>query len=371
MSDPMRAADRATLSREPPRRPPPAAREPWLDVARGVTILLVVLLHADLMLEEVGERSMPVHLLALSLYPLRMPLFFLVSGILAAGMLARPAGRVLRDRVLHYLWVWGLWTALGYGLVNAWAIPATGLENIGHMFDPRTDPLVHLRTSSNWAWFLYALALFFGLALLLRRLPAGLHMAIAVMLAIPGLFDWGDTRELRVLDRFYFYPYFVAGWLGAARIRGIVPRLGRWPLVAGLCLAWAGATVIAHEAGWLDGKPGRLVLSFLAVPAALSGAALLAARLPALARPFARLGTRTLAIYLLHPWVLLLLLQLDRPGPLPVAAWCGLAVAVGAGLPVLLHPLLERVPGLTRLPWRPAGRRDGALPAAAATASRS
>jgi uncharacterized membrane protein YcfT len=350
---------RGTVPRADPR-----PREAWLDVARGVTILLVVLMHADLMLEAVGERDMWLHLLALALVPLRMPLFFLVAGILAAGMLARPAGRVLTERVGYYLWVWAVWTALGYGVVNAVLAPALGLPNIGGLFEARTDPVTHLLSSNNWAWFLYALALFFAASLALRSLPPALVLAVALLLAVPGLLDWGDGVGVRVVDRFYFYPYFVLGWLGAARFRAVVPRLSGWGTCLALCGLWAVSTAVAHALGWLEEPQGRLLLSLVAVPAALSASALAAARMRRLAWPFAVLGTSTLVVYLLHPWLLLLLVQLDRPAALlPPWAWALALIAAATAVPVLVEPALRRVPGLLALPWRarpaPARRSRG------------
>lgn len=335
-----------------------AERADWLDVARGATITLVVLLHADVMLMMVGEWSVLLHLVALALFPLRMPLFFLVAGVLAAGMLARPAGRVLRDRVAHYLWVWAVWTALGYGLVNSLLLPALGLGTLGGLFEPRVDPLEHLLSSTSWAWFLYALALFFATALALRRLPPALHLGIAVLLALPGVFGWGEAMGLGVLDRFLHYPYFVAGWLGAARLRRAAPRLGQSWLVLALGLVWVGLTIAAHLAELLQTIPARVALSLVAVPAALAGAVLLA-RSRLLSAPLRRIGRSTLAVYLLHPWLLLLLVQLQSPEWLPPWAWTLALVAAATALPLLLERPLARVPGLMALPWR------GAQPAAA------
>lgn len=345
----------------------PAERADWLDVARGATITLVVLLHADLMLMMVGEWSVLLHLVALALFPLRMPLFFLVAGVLAAGMLARPPGRVLRERVAHYLWVWAVWTTLGYGLVNGLLLPALGLGTLGGMFAPRVDPLEHLLSSTSWAWFLYALALFFAAALALRRLPPALHLGIAVLLALPGVFGWGEAVGLGVLDRFLHYPYFVAGWLGAARLRRAAPRLGQPWVVLALGLLWVGLTIAAHLAGLLQTIPGRIALSVVAVPAALAGAVLLA-RSRRLSAPLRRIGRSTLAIYLLHPWLLLLLVQLEPPAWLPPWAWTLALVAAATALPLLLERPLARVPGLMALPWRgaPAAIRAGQTGSASA-----
>jgi uncharacterized membrane protein YcfT len=143
-----------------PRRGTAAGRDAWIDAARGLTIGLVVLFHADAVQYSFapGERSMAVHLAALALFPLRMPLFFLLSGVLGAAALARPARRVVAGRAGHFLWVWAVWTAAGYGLVGGLVFPALGLGRVHGFFEPGGDPLApgldplgHLITcSSGW-----------------------------------------------------------------------------------------------------------------------------------------------------------------------------------------------------------------------------
>lgn len=43
-------------------------------------------------------------LLSTWLLPVRMPLFFLVSGVLATNALQRPWRRILRPRILDHVW---------------------------------------------------------------------------------------------------------------------------------------------------------------------------------------------------------------------------------------------------------------------------
>ncbi|WP_135467913.1 acyltransferase family protein [Crenalkalicoccus roseus] len=326
-------------------------RELWLDVARGVTIMLVVLLHADSMLNAIGQRSLEVHMATLALTPLRMPLFFLVSGILGAAMLARPARQVLTERVAHFMWVWAVWTALGYGIIGGVIFPLLGLHGVWGFFDPRLNPIQHLITSDSWAWFLYALALFFATALALRGLPPLLHLGIALLLALPGMFKLGEAIGAGVIDRFYHYPYFVLGVIAGGWLRRVaVPRLGRGLIFLVLAGCWAVATAAAHKLGWLELRPARFALSFVAVPAALAGAALVAhSRWSA---PLRLVGTNTLVIYLLHAYLLRMLIELERPDLLPLWGWAIVVVLGATALSLALGPFLERVPGLMALPGR-------------------
>src|SRR3954471_9658796 len=85
----------------------------WPDLARGLCMVLVVLLHSDHALRHIDESDEHLHLLNELLVPLRQPLFFLISGVLGAGVLSRGARGVLVHRVGRYLWLLVLWWALG------------------------------------------------------------------------------------------------------------------------------------------------------------------------------------------------------------------------------------------------------------------
>ncbi|TDH61705.1 hypothetical protein E2C06_15390 [Dankookia rubra] len=161
----------------------------WPDLARGACMVLVVLLHIDHALRHIGQNDEYLHLLNELLVPLRQPLFFLISGVLGAGILSRGARGVLVHRVGRYLWLLVLWWALGRFLqlrLDAFGPP--GMEPI---FTSPPNLARLFATAQDDHWFFYALATFFGLAVVLSRLPGWLHAAVALLLAVPGLLDWG------------------------------------------------------------------------------------------------------------------------------------------------------------------------------------
>ena len=92
---------------------PDKERLAWPDLARGACMVLVVLLHADHALRHIGQNDEHLHLLNELLVPLRQPLFFLISGMLGAGILARGAPGVLVHRVGRYLWLYVLLVGAG------------------------------------------------------------------------------------------------------------------------------------------------------------------------------------------------------------------------------------------------------------------
>ena len=72
------------------------ARQQWADVAKGVCIVLVVLWHVIMKHYLQIDWDVPVPLPGLwgllgdLLLPLRMPVFFTLSGMLAANAVHRP-----------------------------------------------------------------------------------------------------------------------------------------------------------------------------------------------------------------------------------------------------------------------------------------
>ncbi|HYZ33509.1 MAG TPA: acyltransferase family protein [Crenalkalicoccus sp.] len=321
----------------------------WVDTARGLTMIMVVLLHADVVATAIGQQSVPITLLDFALYPLRMPMFFLVSGMLAAGLLQRSAEEVLHRRVLHYAWLYALWSLIYAGL-QAGLMAGLGPPAMRAYYNNIEGPVAALLVTWNNTWFLYALMLFFGIALVLRRLPPAAQMAAALLLALPGTLAWGTAIGLPVLDRFYHLPYFVFGILASARLKEAAPRLGRPALLVPIVLVWGGLTLFAQHERVLREPPVIAALSLLAVPAGLGLAALLAARLPWLARPLQVIGRNTLAIYVLHTLLLRPMMALLPWQALPGAVALPLLALTAVGLALVLGKGLARVPGLLAVP---------------------
>jgi uncharacterized membrane protein YcfT len=324
----------------------------WPDLARGACMVLVVLLHTDHALRHIGQNDEHLHLLNELLVPLRQPLFFLISGVLGAGILSRGARGVLVHRVGRYLWLLVLWWALGRFLqLRLDPFGPFGMEPI---FTSPPNLARLFATAQDDHWFFYALATFFGLALVLSRLPGWLHAAVALLLALPGLLDWGRASGITAIDRLWYYPFFAFGASRSAWLWAMAPRLGAWPALLGAGLLWALATRLAVRIDPLLGTPVTAALALLAVPAGLGMAVRLAAWGGPVARGLILVGRNTLPIYVLHPLVLrLFFIAIDRPLPVPKAAWVILLAAAAVVLSLLVGRALARVPGLFGLPPLP------------------
>lgn len=329
-------------------------REDWVDAAKGMAILLVVLTHAQTELAQVGHH-LPAWAVAAdtALGELRMPTFFLVSGLFAARALTDPIRSFARAKVTHFGYLYLLWSAFWLAALAGRAAAS------GHpVGDTLAEPAVGVLTAAGRLWYLVALPMFFIAARLMRRLPVAVQLATAAALSVVFATDlitipaWGPDRMAQYL------VWFLLGCHLSGVIRMWVPRARCWVPVV-LVAAWvAGAAVLGASA------LAAVTLPLLAVPAAVTAAA----RAPRwLGRPLARLGAHTLPVYVLHSAALAIIVTALGTAVPALAAASGTAaeVAIVAALPVITAAAVALALGvwwgLRRWPWLfrlPAASKD-------------
>lgn len=148
----------------------------WMDLVKGSSVLLVVLFHAEIHMYKVQSDGVAAniwHTVMNVTEPLRMPIFFLVSGMLAASALSRPWGKS-RRRTYGMTYLYVLWSAIFFTVV-AFYVKETPIEALIDF--PR-----RLIVGSSGYWYLYALLLYFIIAKAARRWPLWIIFGIAVAL---------------------------------------------------------------------------------------------------------------------------------------------------------------------------------------------
>lgn len=217
---------------------PPAAakterpRLEWVDLVKSVSVLLVVLMHFVLTLLDVTDSPVTGfwHGLITVLEPLRMPTFFVVSGMLAAGAVSR-GWSTSRRRTLGTAYLYIVWSALLFVTVIAvaWSMPANGAlpTFLGELLFP-----------SDGYWFLYALILYFVIAKLARHQPSWIVVGLA------GVLSLFRTQTVEFVNT-TIEPLHSPGMLSAVALnlvfflfgvhyKGIILRIAdaaRWPIV--------------------------------------------------------------------------------------------------------------------------------------------
>ncbi|WP_372730050.1 acyltransferase family protein [Nocardioides sp.] len=306
---------------------PPRPRLVWPDLAKGVCILLVVLHHAttkhyvDILpvaLAPVGEAWAG---LSHALKPIRMPLFFVISGWFAANALHRPWARVARRAASpYYLYV--VWLVLLFGVFTVErTLPLNRTQDLGEFG-------LDLLWASTGLWFLFALALYFVVSKLLVRYDARWVLAGAAAAAL--LTSALPVDEVNRLSVPFHFVYFVLGSRYAGLVRRIAAERRRWMLPA-LTVSFVALSVLLTVRP-VPRSVDLFLLSVVGVPAAIL-LAVVVSRSPRISGPLSRLGRQTLPVYVLHMPVLAVLAHLPAwLGP-ESGAW---AVAVSVVYPVLL-----------------------------------
>ncbi|MET7710484.1 acyltransferase [Micromonospora sp. NPDC005413] len=321
----------------------------WADAAKGVCIILVVLWHVIVKdyLQIDWHLGVPVPglwgTLGEQFLPLRMPLFFTISGVFAANATQRPWRVVARSRIAGFLYLYVVW------LLIHTAILAAAPELPTDRATSALGLLEQLTITPSNLWYLYALALYFTIAKATRRMPRALVLVPAAVLsavAAAGLLDTPGNRA----GLYQNLVFFLAGLY-------LRPQIHQWAATASrrrLVLV-SGAYVLALAAMAVAGAQQLfgvwMVVSVVAVAFGITAAARLA-RWPAVSDPLSGLGRITLPIYVIHMPVLALLHRLllvpisglDRPAQgLIVLGYPIVLTGLVTGLSLAIHSALLAV----------------------------
>ncbi|TKT83043.1 acyltransferase [Aquamicrobium sp. LC103] len=223
------------------------ARVDWVDAAKGICIIFVVMMHSTLGVGLAMGAEGWMHDVVAFARPFRMPDFFLISGLFLGLVIDRPWLRYIDRKVVHFVYFYVLWLTIQF------AFKAPGMYLEDGPLAPLEQYLLAFVQPFGTLWFIYILPIFFVFTRLVKGLPVWLVFAWAAVLEmLPIHTGW------LLFDEFCArYVYFFAGYAFAARIFGIA----EW-----MRAHRAGA--LAFLAGWalVNG-----VLVFSPVPEAMAG----------------------------------------------------------------------------------------------------
>ena len=338
----------------------PAERVAWLDIAKGLGIVAVVIGHTLGGLIDVPHAPVPAAFRAifLALYIVHMPLFFLLAGLLVSQRIARSARRFGVDLLRSIVWPYFLWSTAQYSVIFV----SGSLVNAPVTQFWRAIARLPVATVSQF-WFLYVL-FFLHLAalILLPRLGRTAFLALALagkivpaVIALPAL-----PRLFLTHGGFYALGVWL-GLAGLEHIRVRLPRLSRLaPVSAVLALAVvalaAFLTIVNDAPFWARKSSDIAAMAWRlpTVPASLLGiaAAILVAMAlrGRIAAAFAYLGRASMAIFVLHVMfvagIRIVLVKLfHQHDPVILLAF---GVTAGFGASLLCYVAARRL-GLSRL----------------------
>jgi len=142
----------------------------WIDLVKATSVLLVIFMHASNTLVDIAGPSALGSALQhfnFLVEPLRMPIFFLVSGMLAASAIHRPWSETTK-RTTGMVYLYVTWMVVYFVFIAL----------LGASVD---QPISAILFARSGFWYLYAMALFFVVARLLRNQPAWVVVAVALV----------------------------------------------------------------------------------------------------------------------------------------------------------------------------------------------
>ncbi|MFC4335427.1 acyltransferase family protein [Salininema proteolyticum] len=275
-----------------------STRDGWADTAKGLCIVLVVLWHV------VAKHAANVDwgdsegiaawwaLLSAQFLPLRMPLFFFISGLFAARAVFAPDGSSAARRVGRLFGLYALWLT-----IQTFALAAAPDFETARARD-FAEFLAQLTFSPTNLWYFLALGVYLLIARATRKAPTAVVLAaafaVSAVAAAGVLPDWGNFWQ--VVQNLFF---FLAGLrLGdrAKRMAGAATLTATVSAAAAFGVGLVAVSVLGARQ-WFGVWP---LLCAVSVVFGLLGCAMLDRYLPRATRPLRWIGQKTLPIYVLH-----------------------------------------------------------------------
>ncbi|QDG75188.1 acyltransferase family protein [Labrenzia sp. PHM005] len=266
-----------------------ARRVDWVDTAKGICIIFVVMMHSVLGVEAAAGEKGWMHAVIAFAAPFRMPDFFLISGLFLSNVIGRDWKLYADRKVVHFAYFYVLWMTIQF-IVKApvFADEMGAAGALQFYFVSFVQPFGTL-------WFIYMLPVFFVVCKIAhdKGIPWQLMLGVAALLQIAPI----HTGWLLVDEFASRFVYFYAGYIFAPKIFELADwARERVSLSLVLLLAWGLVNGALVYIGW-----SALPFVSLALGAAGAGAIILTSTLivKAGSMDFLRhFGANSIVIYL-------------------------------------------------------------------------
>jgi uncharacterized membrane protein YcfT len=222
----------------------PDGRVDWVDYAKGICIVMVVMMHSVLGVEAAAGETGFMHAVVMFAKPFRMPDFFLISGLFLSLVIDRDWRTYLDRKVVHFAYFYVLWVTIQFAFKAPAFAAETSWSHVGYLYlESFVEPFGTL-------WFIYLLPIFFVVTKLTRNMPP-----LAILVLAAGLEMAHVVTGWTVIDEFCArFVYFYAGYLFAPYVFKLSDRARSAPILAlaGLAL-WVlvnGGLVMAGVSEW-------------------------------------------------------------------------------------------------------------------------
>jgi uncharacterized membrane protein YcfT len=219
-------------------------RVDWVDYAKGICIVMVVMMHSVLGVELAAGQTGFMHLVVMFAKPFRMPDFFLISGLFVSVVIDRDWRLYLDRKVVHFAYFYVLWVTIQFGFKAPSFAAESDWAHVGWLYlESFIEPFGTL-------WFIYLLPIFFVVIKATRRMPPLMIWSAAALLEMAHI-----TTGWTAIDEFCArFVYIYSGYLFANYVFALSDRARARPdlALAGLTL-WAlvnGGLVVLGVSEW-------------------------------------------------------------------------------------------------------------------------
>jgi len=245
----------------------PAARLDWVDYAKGICIVMVVMMHSVLGVELAAGETGFMHPLVAFAKPFRMPDFFLISGLFLSVVIDRDWRTYLDRKVVHFAYFYVLWVTIQFGFKAPSFAAESGWAHVGFLY------LESLIEPFGTLWFIYLLPVFFVVTKLTHKMPRLSIWSVAALLEMAHV-----ATGWTVIDEFCSrFVYFYSGYWFASSVFALSDRTRAQPTLALAGLAtWALINGSLVKFGFSEWPLISLALGFLGAGAIVVAGTLLA-----------------------------------------------------------------------------------------------
>ncbi len=238
----------------------------WFDYAKGMCIILVVMMHSTLGVGDAMGQQGFMHWVVAFAKPFRMPDFYLLSGLFLFRVIDRDWRTYLDRKVVHFGYFYVLWLVILMSVKQAPLLasdPQAWLAAVAHAFVAPNPNL----------WFIYVLPLFFVATKLARAigLPSwALWLGAAAMQTVPMHTGWEAIDDYGA----HYFVFFLTGYMLAPKVF----QLAAWArenvglALIGLSGWFVFNATIAFEPSHLDGIETMAQVPILRIAFGLIGA---------------------------------------------------------------------------------------------------
>lgn len=279
----------------------------WLDIARGISVALIVFFHSADWISAYHRSSHVFEDVNLLFRPIRIPLLFVVSGILAERYIKMPWKQLFFARILPIAYVYLLWSVINW---TYFSIYSDGVHVISYGKEiSQVLSLWYLPPLG--LWYLWCLAICHVIVKLIAAYKSTYMIILALLSTVIFFGYYFDSIYIAYTNLFSYFVFFYAGVKYKNYICECISKNSSAIfLIGSVCFIVTGAAVyklpIEYYKNSILFGALRLILSLSGVATGLAASKLITPN-RYIGSALNYLGRRTIHIYVVNQMIISLI----------------------------------------------------------------